>query len=60
MLVSAVLAGTTDSKLALYLRMDINTFLTIRASWEILALLGWVNKRTIFWFQTIWKMLAFY
>jgi len=58
MLVSAVLAGTTDSKLALDLRMDINAFIPIRASWEILALLGWVNKRTISRVVTIWIMLA--
>ena len=60
MFICTILAGTTYTKLALYLWVNINAFLAICTSWEILAILCRMNKRTIFCTHiAVWKMFTF-
>jgi hypothetical protein len=47
-LVSAVLAGALNTKLALNLRVQVYAFVPVRTSREVLAVLRWVNERAVF------------
>lgn len=58
MLISAVLARAIKTEFALYVRVEVYALLPIGASWEVLALLCWVHKRTFF-VGAIREVLAF-
>ena len=46
-LIRAILTGATQTIFALDFRVKVNALLSICASWEVLALLTWVNERAI-------------
>ena len=58
-LVRTVLSRTSEPKLTFDIRVQIYTFLTLVAGWEVLAsLLGMYKRTVLLWIQTIWEMFA--